>query len=164
MWAVFGQPKLVNRTLMVHTECGIKSWTFERTFFCRVYLQNGQRYSYNTDIIWKLHHWRLQIYAKFCCGTNHLKVSGTNVNGGEALSCILLGYPELRPTKLLLKEICYGHSPFTWQLRPGVFFPRQPFAGYGKNSLGLKTRFCLAWGAPARKILTFFSPTLPRRG
>ena len=36
------------------------------------------------------------------------------MNGGETLICILLGYPELRLTKLLLKEIFYGHSTFTW--------------------------------------------------
>ena len=56
-------------------------------------------------------------------------------------------------------------------LRPGVFFPETAFcgvwrdrAGYGENSSGLKTRFFLANPSPARKILTFFSPTLPRRG
>ena len=56
-------------------------------------------------------------------------------------------------------------------IRPGVFFPETAFcgvwrdrAGYGENSSGLKTRFFLANPSPARKILTFFSPTLPRRG
>ena len=58
-----------------------------------------------------------------------------------------------------------------YALRPGVFFPETAFcgvwrdrAGYGENSSGLKTRFFLANPSPARKILTFFSPTLPRRG
>ena len=47
------------------------------------------------------------------------------------------------------------------------FFSRKAFCGvwqdgvgYGKSSLGLKTRFFLANPAPARKILTFFSLTL----
>ena len=32
------------------------------------------------------------------------------MNRGEALSCILLGYPELRPIKLQLKDIFYSHA------------------------------------------------------
>ena len=64
-------------------------------------------------IIGKIHHSRFQIYAQISCGTNHSKVSGTIMNGVEALSCILLGYQELRPTKLLLCEIFCYYSTFT---------------------------------------------------
>ena len=67
------------------------------------------------DIIRKLHHQGFQIYALFSCGTIHLKVSGTHVHGGEALSGMPQGYLELRPTIHLLKDIFYCHSPVTWQ-------------------------------------------------
>ena len=70
--------------------------TLERLFFCRVYYMNGQSNSWNTTFIWKLHHWGSQINAQISCGTYHLNVSGTYVNGGEAQSYILLGYPELQ--------------------------------------------------------------------
>ena len=37
-----------------------------------------------------------------------IKVSGTHVNGQGTTSCILLGYPELRVTKLLLEDNFYS--------------------------------------------------------
>ena len=52
------------------------------------------------------------MHAYFSCGIDQVKVSGTDVKGGEDLSCILLGYLELRPTWPQPQDTYYGHSTF----------------------------------------------------
>ena len=76
-------------------------------------IADGHSYILDTDIDGKLQLPGYQINAQFSCGTSHSKVSGTYVSAGEAINCILLGYLELRPTKLLLNEFFCAYCTFT---------------------------------------------------
>ena len=49
------------------------------------------------------------MHAYFTCGKDHVKVSGTQVKGGEGLSCILQGYPELHGFNLKILTMAIVH-------------------------------------------------------